>query len=624
MTHVSQSLEGKKIKKEADPLVPSIGREDITVIKGIGASMAIKLRNHGFGTITSLSETTAGNLARRVEGIGEASAQKFINQARIIKQSKDLVDFTEDKNELDHSPTVRNKVIENSEPSLDEIHSDSGPITPRVNLISELTSSTLPIVEDFIGEEEKEEINDHFEFGQVEDEPMEIEDPHFGEEVEENLKLDQDMNFSNLEDPQEGITEAEAHKTTMDRLYHEELLLPQRSVEMLEQGQIQELYNTINKELESYEFFIVKKIPELRSLFTGIDLIGVKLVRVKEYLDLIYIVPVKVCPLKGNVILNENSVSYQASEIHKNYHYNLNQVLGSHLQALLLSEQNIFENCSQEGNLLKFISRYLHIEVSLKKTIMRENLFFHSGPLQYKILIEPLLVCQNKVGFTEKLIPFAYHKSTNIHVVQISDLSNLLQFLDQKYFLIETYTEKENTLTKYNQSFFKFMNHLRLLSLPFIGYGFILLSCLLFQSFRAISFLVNFGYGIIALYGITFSYIYIKFHQEKSILRNELSTPYFQKKREYDETTLILINEELSPKLMEQFIYESVGNHTTSKTVSKVEQKNAEVYLEQKVTERAVKNANLFESGKISISKSKNDPPLEDQIKERYISFLED
>jgi hypothetical protein len=643
MTHVSQSLKEKKIRKESDPLVPSVGREDITMIKGIGASMAIKLRNHGFGTISSLAEATVRKLSGRVEGIGEASAQKFIEQARVIKKSKDLVNFTQKGNESFENPNIEDKEVKKSKLLFNEKSSESELNFPPLDHLSRLTPGSMPVIEDFIGIQEREESDDDLEFEGLEDELSDPKDSRFilEEKDEDEFIPSQNIEINNLENSKEDITKPEIQesikvkepeinlsandpKSTIDILCQKELLESQNSTEMLDPSEIQYFYNNITKNLESLDFFIIKNIPELRTIFTGIDLIGVKLVRVKEYLDFIYIVPVRICPLKGNFILNAKSVNYHPFEEKDNYHFDLKHVASSYLQALMFSEQNIFENFLHEGTLLQLISRYLHIKISLKKTIFRESLFYHSGPLQYKILIEPVLVCQNKVGFTEKLIPFAYHKSTNIHVVEITELSNLLQFLDQKYFLIETYTEKENAFSKYKESSFKFMNHLRLLSLPFIGYGFVLLLFLLFQLHLVISLLVNLGYGILALYGISFSYIYIKYYQEKAFLRNDLSTPYYQKIREYDETTLILINEELSPKLMQQFIYESVGNLKISKTISKVEKENAEVYLEHKVTQRAVKNANLFEPEPPPISHSKNDSSVKDQIKEHYLSFLED
>jgi hypothetical protein len=92
------------------------------------------------------------------------------------------------------------------------------------------------------------------------------------------------------------------------------------------------------------------------------------------------------------------------------------------------------------------LANYLNIDIRLERTITRKNLFYRSGPVQYKVLIEPALICQNTVGFTEKIIPFAYQKHSNTHIVELSQFSDLLQYLDQKYFFIETYSVQKNAL----------------------------------------------------------------------------------------------------------------------------------------------------------------------------------
>ncbi|MFX1504342.1 MAG: helix-hairpin-helix domain-containing protein, partial [Promethearchaeota archaeon] len=502
MTDVSQSLVKKKIDEESKTLVPSIGREDITVIKGIGTLMAIKLRNHGFGTINSLAETTPKRLTDRIEGIGEITAQRFVEQARDLKRSKNLNNFTIEEESIHNSNSEEDIDIKSkngtSFENEDTIESETD--YPALKYVTGASPETAPIIKEFIAEQEAGGFEEDFEYEEVEDEFSEPERPELDDyEVVENDIPDSSpiiSELSGIRDPLDDSLEADyldepeieiplsandnqdkrIHvptdaKNSIEIVNYRNFHPSTTSVERVDHMEIQKMFDTVASDLESLGFLVIKKTPELRAAFTGIDLLAVKLVRIKEYLDFIYIIPVKICPLKGNVIVSNDKIEYNPFKADNGSKYNLNRAIDSYFQGLSTAGQNIFENFLHEGNLFQFVSKYLHIDICLKKTIMSKSLFFHSGPLEYRLLIEPLLACQNKVGFTERLIPFAYHTTTNIHVIELAQVSNLMQYLDQKYFLVETYTEKETTYSKYRRSSELFMNHLRLLSIPFIGYG---------------------------------------------------------------------------------------------------------------------------------------------------------
>jgi hypothetical protein len=85
-----------------------------------------------------------------------------------------------------------------------------------------------------------------------------------------------------------------------------------------------------------------------------------------------------------------------------------------------------------------------------------------------------------------------------------------------------------------------------------------------------------------------------------------------------------LINEELSSKLMDQFIYECIGSKTNSKIISKVEQASAQDFLEEKVTKKVVQEASLFEPEVSQKSNVKQKSKLSKEQEERYSDFLED
>ena len=168
------------------------------------------------------------------------------------------------------------------------------------------------------------------------------------------------------------------------------------------------------------------------------------------------------------------------------------------------------------------------------------------------------------------------------------------------------------------------MEDLRKYSAPFILYGFVFLLALLFQWYPFLSFLINLGYGVISLYIVVIGYIYLKLCNQKSELQREFSTPYYQKKLNFDETNLILINEELSPRFMEQFVYECIEKDNEFNIVKKIEQKNAENFLRNKLSKKKIDDSQLFELDAPSQSVETKESQLKDKLVEKYSSFLED
>jgi len=290
----------------------------------------------------------------------------------------------------------------------------------------------------------------------------------------------------------------------------------------------------------------------------------------------------------------------------------------SYIKLLKKSYERISSDLLKNGNLFTFFRKYLKVDFTLEHTLTNKNLFFHSGFIQYKILIEPTLVSHNKVGFLEKIIPFAYQKNNNIHVIEINKLSNFLQFLEKKYVLLETFSNKKNSVISHYESVTSVMRSVKYSSIPFVLYGFLLGLLLLFGEFSILQMLINLGYGMVVLYSIIIGYFSIRFFGKKLELSREFETPYFRKDLDLDDTSLILISEELTTELMSQFTYECLDNNTSSGIITNIEKKNAQEFLTKKTLAKQAKNGNYFEREDFKRSELKRD------IVEKYSSFLED
>ncbi len=167
------------------------------------------------------------------------------------------------------------------------------------------------------------------------------------------------------------------------------------------------------------------------------------------------------------------------------------------------------------------------------------------------------------------------------------------------------------------------MKGVRKYSSPFILYGFTLLIIFLFQGFSLLTILINIGYGVVGLYIVVIGYIYLRFFTEKRKIKQEFVTPYYQKKVKLDDIGLTLIREELTPKLMEQFVYEVMGNNNNSRLIAEIEHTNARDFLESKKMKNLVDKTDFFEEEGKGPSRSENSKVTSTLI-EKYSSFLED
>jgi hypothetical protein len=377
----------------------------------------------------------------------------------------------------------------------------------------------------------------------------------------------------------------------------------------------------LSKKAKSSGFSIIKENRLLRSVFVGIDALALKIIHVHEFLDLICIVPIITSNLNGNFTVSADSIEYSPKEGRERT-VHIKKISQSYKKALHRAESTIFNDISVRGELSKYIMKYLDIEISPEKTVTHKTLFLRSGPLQYKLLIEPMIICNNPVGFTEKLVPYAYQRQTNIHMIHISQVADYLHYLDQKYFFIETYSEKKNMLTINSEVEDTFMKHIRIASSPFIVYGAFFLLIFLFQGFSLLPLIINMGYGVVGLYMIVIGYIYLKLYTNKKEIKQEFATPYYKRDLGIDDDSLLLVKENLTPKLMEQFGYEILGKNSDSAVIEKIEDENARNYLTQKIMKKSVEGAELFEE---DISKpATRKPKIDSNSMEKYSSFLED
>lgn len=301
----------------------------------------------------------------------------------------------------------------------------------------------------------------------------------------------------------------------------------------------------------------------------------------------------------------------------------INRKLDSYATTLSNACTHIRGNMGEEGTLFTYLKEYFRIDLILERTRSHKNLYFRSGPVQYKLIVTPILVSQYKVGFTEKVLPFAYQKDSDLHVVDLLNFSYVLQYLDLKYFQIETYNKEQSAITRNNEGSVKLMNWLRKSSIIFVGLGLagiVFLVFALFQGFSVSRIVNSLGYGAIGLYVIILGYFYLANYKRKSLIHRKFEMPYHNRNLELDDASLVLIREDLPPKLMEQFVYECLDAKYKSKVITNIELDGAQDFIRKKALEKGVNEDTLFEKR----DKNKEEPNLNGSLLGKYSTFMED
>ncbi len=279
----------------------------------------------------------------------------------------------------------------------------------------------------------------------------------------------------------------------------------------------------------------------------------------------------------------------------------------------------MFDDIVNDRKFREFFQKYLQVNLTLEKSVENKKLFFLSGQTQYKMLIEPIMLCKTPPRCMEKIIPYPYQRSTNLHVIHQPDLSQLLGFLEQKYRLIESRAKSSNTIKNYQKMDAKFRTNVRIASLPLVGYA-IALGVIYFAEFFFLLRLFNsIGFAIIGIYLTILAYLYFKFYRTKKELAIEFETPYYMQNLEFSEIDLLEFKVQFTTENMAQFGYECFEKGKSYKVLEQIEVdrlKNSVLIKQKEIDPQVIHESKEDIEESISIDNSK--------INNKYLSFLED
>jgi len=269
---------------ETGSLTPSIVREDLTAVKGIGVSVAERLNRFGINSVDIIAQSTLENLAQ-IKGIGLPMAQKLINAAKSHLRVKRLNDFSTNDGDITDS------LIEDQSEDMEKVE----------KLLSDSLNESLNFDKE---QEEKEEY--------LYDNDVQLERI---EDFTENIASNSDMvnNESEMGDnlSTDTINSEKLEKFNNFRFkQNSSKELIKKNSENYSQQEVDKILSNISHELESNGFYLVEIIPELREVCIGLDLLAVKIIRVNEFLELFYILPIKLNPLKGSFMVSAKEIEY--------------------------------------------------------------------------------------------------------------------------------------------------------------------------------------------------------------------------------------------------------------------------------------------------------------------------
>ena len=633
--------------------------DDLTDVKGIGPTIALKLNSNGFNTIQEIANSTLEQIAR-LPGIGVATASKMIRNAKEYLSGSEVQTF----------------------PKIQTL-STSGPkeLTPYERLKSQpqkSKSSTKNLNEWFntrINQEQNEsEVNSLLEESvndfssaspeiETEEKPLDITEEKVIEEEfdEEDLSLMKEhevktlrnqvstSHFTRNEDSETNrfqikphVSELQVEDTSIPlpellRVLEPKINLNSSPEDVLkvDKNQIyQKIANTIK--IRQYHE-ILSNSQDVREFRRGVDYLGCKIITVSNNTRLIMLMPIKFLPSRNHLIVSESRVLKPISTNESSsLQYMPDSIAEAHARQLTKVSDAMFDSFTNEGTIFSLISRYFGMDAIVQKGFKQQPLFMASGEVEYEIIIDPILVTNQSVSSIEKTIPFPYQHSSNLHVVELEELQELMEYLEQKHAMLATQGSSSNALVEQLEMKNSFYKNIKNYSLPFLGFGSVFSLFLVMQMGNLVRLFTSLGFALIFIYIGAIMFVLYRYFQATNEMTIHFKTPHYERRVELPKEDLILISEEFSEEWMAQLEHEvthgikkkHVKLKKNSFTTFRSKKSNIEPKKEHVPMIHDQKHHEQFEAGALvmetEFEREQDLNELNDPILSKYQSFLDD
>ena len=588
---------GEEMNKDDSNEESIEGNGKLGVIKGVGTLTAQRLNSNGIYSIDQLAEYNPSTLSE-YKGIGLNTAKKIIENAKAyLKEKKQeprfhsLEEFTEEKESLEIIPEHKEKgkepvlEIKNEIPfevkeeqipnfEIEDVKSEvKEERIPEINRLQDDLQVTNDVREDkTIYQNKQDDVNEDFcndvaqELGLLSQQENKEEQDHIKKIASDFLGDTQNYESEVIQTSigknnvfREERNDRHTINMAIPKIKREDNIL---TIEQYDSVSINTMIRNVSTRLKNEGYHIIPKSSQrsIEELYQGIDIIAVKVIKINDELKQILILPIKICTLKGNLIIDSEEITYIPSQKKNTLRKKTEDLLlSSNYHELSKSRNNIRQNILKGGILFRKIKQFTKKNIIIEKTRSNNTLSFKCGDIEFRNVVAPTLICMSDIGFQEKSILFPYIKSSNFHFIYTKLFDTFLEFIEQKYICKGTYDEQPNLAKTYFSSQSKFINDLRLYSVPFVIYGFIFSLILIFQANFLISIFIFLTIGVLILYGLMGTYLYVKFNNERQEIKELSETSEEDRSSKIDETDLLIIKNELSPEFFEQFIFECFG-----------------------------------------------------------------
>ena len=528
-------------------------KKDLTKVKGVGPTHAINLREAGYTTIEHIAKTSPKILAS-VKGVGLATAKKFVKAAQEYLGSS--LDFKEGDSEPQEEPPLYQRLLSKyTDAEMEETPRETQPWFNEKYHIDRTSQSVSP-------ESKVESIISDDLPSKIEELEAESEIPELIEEMAQTQ-----TKVKNIKQLAETFrVETPISTESQETLPSQEDQVSTVSIEpkIKEEDNI---IQKISKKVIIEGFHIIPHTAkEFENILSDMDLTIIKVIEAHNSKNILLICPIKINSLEDSMTISEQKANYNAL-VEKSLQ------LDTCVAELKQIQQVLLENITQRKHLLPFLQQFLMMELDVS-----DKVSLSSGATQFKLYIDPILISESEIQFIEKSLPFAYQRRSNIHFIEVSQLPKLLGFLERKYYYIEKYSNEEPAEEILYKAQENFKKTIRLYSIPFGGFGALVLILAISQLGFLLQTFIGLSYGILGLYAGVVSYLYYTFRQKQRKISEGSAIPHYQRAVRLDDTSIEIISHELSDDLMLQFGYECFGKTSSHKILNKIEKKHAEQY----------------------------------------------
>jgi len=509
ITSISKLQKNGKVKVNRTESIQNektIEESDLTEIKGIGSKVQESLIEQGIQTIQTLACKTIEQLSE-IDGIGPTSAKNMLNNAKDYLQEK--------KRPKELISDTQGESKNQGKESL-----KAKPVHEKFAFIYKKDSK-----------------------GKIKSKK---EDGISNMDSSKRVKASRaNISLQVLDQKSEAKTKIKKSQKEKERKRSKSKLEIEKSSSIKKIKKSSEMEKILS--LLGYE--VISRKDSLKN-YPETDLFAFREINTAKNFTTLVIHPIRQVKLKNNIKITSSNQSIVES---------ISQI-----------RSKIKDDISEEGTFFHYIKETYFPNLRMKKTSLKRPLFLIAGKVELRIIIDPIILSSEKIGFLEKGNLFSFSKDHALYYSNEEKLDDLLLYLRAKYKILQKINDEETSIEKYVEASQTFNKLLQYTSVPFLMLG-IFFSFLLLSSINKF-LLSSLLYPSITLYFMLLSYSYLQYKKEiKTIHRKFHSSPY-DPTLKIDRKTLTRLTLELEKQHLDQFLFE-------------FEEKNKKVTLKEGIKE---------------------------------------